>query len=283
MISQVPERDAKMPRIWWCPTGPLAFLPIHAAGVYNKGRSTPGQCLTDFVVSSYIPTLNILIDKSDSRSDIADAVSGLLMISQAKTPGLADIPFAKEEVEKIQAQLATRGIISSVLDNQHGTVDRVLQSIESLSCVHLACHAFQHMTNPLKSAICLHDGRLELADIIKKKIPHADFAFMSACQTSKGDEKLTEDAVHLAAGMLAAGYRSVVGTMWSIFDKHGPDVAEFFYESLLNYTTNIKGQPKLDGRDAARSLHRATERLREKISDSPDSLLAWVPYIHVGV
>ncbi len=38
--------------------------------------------------------------------------------------------------------------------------------------------------------------------------------------------------VHLAAGMLAAGYRSVVGTnqMWSIIDQHGGDMAEFFYE-----------------------------------------------------
>ena len=26
-----------MARVWWCPTGPLTFLPIHAAGLYNGG------------------------------------------------------------------------------------------------------------------------------------------------------------------------------------------------------------------------------------------------------
>ena len=35
---QIPESDAKPPRIWWCPTGPLAFLPIHAAGIYKEGH-----------------------------------------------------------------------------------------------------------------------------------------------------------------------------------------------------------------------------------------------------
>ncbi|KAF7340358.1 CHAT domain-containing protein [Mycena venus] len=29
----------KLPRIWWCPTGPLTLLPIHAAGVYVKSAS----------------------------------------------------------------------------------------------------------------------------------------------------------------------------------------------------------------------------------------------------
>jgi CHAT domain-containing protein len=50
------------------------------------------------------------------------------------------------------------------------------------------------------------DGHLEVLEIMKQKIPNADLAFLSACQTSTGDEKLPDEAVHLAAGMLAAGY-----------------------------------------------------------------------------
>ena len=30
--------------IWWCPTGPLAFLPLHAAGIYDLDYRA-GQCL----------------------------------------------------------------------------------------------------------------------------------------------------------------------------------------------------------------------------------------------
>jgi hypothetical protein len=40
-----------VPRMWWCPTGLLAFLPLHAAL-----RPGSGECALDFVVSSYTPT-----------------------------------------------------------------------------------------------------------------------------------------------------------------------------------------------------------------------------------
>ena len=42
-----------------------------------------------------------------------------------------------------------------------------------------------------------------------------------------------EEAVHLAAGMLAAGYRSAVATIWSIDESCGPDVAREFYRDIL--------------------------------------------------
>ena len=116
--------------------------------------------------------------------------------------------------------------------------------MENFPSIHLACHASQHEEIPLKSSIHLHDGPLELSEIIKKNLRNADFAFLSACQTSKGDAKLAEEAVHLASGMLAAGYRSVVGTMWSVLDEHGPDLAESFYKNLLEGEDG----PKVDGR-----------------------------------
>lgn len=47
---------------------------------------------------------------------------------------------------------------------------------------------------------------------------------MPFCQHVKqvtGDEKLSDEVVHLAAGISAAGYRGVVATMWSISDVYG--------------------------------------------------------------
>ncbi|KAJ6529941.1 hypothetical protein DFH09DRAFT_934658, partial [Mycena vulgaris] len=41
---------------------------------------------------------------------------------------------------------------------------------------------------------------------------------LSACQTARGAKGLQEESVHLAAGMLLAGYRGVIATMWSIMD-----------------------------------------------------------------
>ena len=273
------ELCAKLPRIWWCPTGSLAFLPIHAAGIYVGSKGMPKQCLSDFAVSSYIPTVNALLETSESNC--GDAPTGLLIVSQPNTPKKTQILGAADEANKVARQLEKRGIFSITLDNQSGTIEGVLKAMETFPSIHLACHASQNTTSPLKSSIYLHDGPLELSEIMKKNLPYSDFAFLSACQTSMGDENLPEEVVHLAAGMLAAGYQSVVGTMWSIFDKHGPDLAEYFYKSLLDNTKN-EGL-KIDGAKAARALHCAIQHLREKIPDSLDSLLVWVPYIHIGV
>ncbi len=132
----------------------------------------------------------------------------------------------------------------------------------------------------MKSCVHLHNGCLELSEIIKLQIPNPKFACLSACQTSKGDAKLSEEVVHIAAGMLAAGYQGVVGTMWSISDAYGPEFAKWFYKYLL---------PKMESRKlncnhAAHALDYATSKVRETLKepDSDSALLTWVPYVHFG-
>ena len=240
--------------------------------------------MSDFAVSSYIPTVNSVLTTSESNSvnKHGDFPTGILIVSQPNTPGQKPIPFAGVEAEKITRLLESQGISCITLDDQKGTVDGVLKAMESLPYIHMACHASQNLAEPLKSSIFLHDGRLDVSEIMAKNLPHSDFAFLSACQTSTGDEDLPEEVVHIAAGMLAAGYRSVVGTMWSIFDMHGPDLAEFFYESFLDGAINERS--KMDASTgAAQALHCATQRLQKKLPDLPDSLFAWVPYIHIGI
>ena len=282
---QLPDTKscANMPRIWWCPTGPLAFLPIHAAGIYVKGEGVqPNQCLAEFAVSSYIPTVNANLKPSKSNSVEKPGgapTTGLLIVSQPNTPNNVQILGAKEEADRIGMLLGKRRIPSCTLVDQSGTVEGVLNAMGSFPSIHLACHASQDTTSPLKSSIHLHDGPLELSEIVKINLTDSDLAFLSACQTSTGDKNLPEEVVHIAAGMLAAGYQSVVGTMWSISDKHGPDIAESFYESLLD-DGGGGGSEIVDGAKAARALHRAVGRFRENNSDS---LHVWVPYIHIGI
>jgi len=203
------------------------------------------------------------------------------MVSQRNTPSMGEIPFARDEVKEITKELGVRRIPSCTLDDGNATVDHVLKSMEKFSCIHLACHISQHADALLKSSIHLHDGPLELSEIMKKNLRNAEFAFLSPSQTSMGDTKIPEEVVHLASGMLAAGYRSVVGTMWSISDEHGSDLVKIFYKSLLDNTTDEV--PRIDGRRAARALHDATKHLRDNASNSPHSFLAWVPYIHMGI
>jgi len=69
---------------------------------------------------------------------------------------------------------------------------------------------------------------------MKQKFAVHELAFLSACQTSAGKEKFSLVVVHLAGGMLAAGYRSVVASMWLIEDQFGPIVVKFFYKELMD-------------------------------------------------
>ena len=179
----------------------------------------------------------------------------------------------------IQKTIRSNPSESLCLEAEAATVSRVKQEMRSHSSIHFACHASQDVESPLNSGFYLHDGRLNLAEIMKLKIARSELAFLSACQTSTGDEKLSEEAVHLAAGMLAAGYRGVVATMWSIKDKYGPLAAESFYRYLMD-----KGSTpgRLDTANTARALHHAIQGIRKQVGDTERGLLTWVPYVHFG-
>jgi CHAT domain-containing protein len=112
------------------------------------------------------------------------------------------------------------------------------------------------------------------------KLEGVDLAYISACQTSTGDKKLSEEAVHLAAGMLAAGYRGVIATMWDISDQHGPQVAKDFYAELISQDLELGQLSGLGTDDAARALHYSTQKLRKQLGDSS---VDWIPYVHFGL
>ena len=140
--------------------------------------------------------------------------------------------------------------------------------------IHLACHGVQDATNVTDSAFVLVDGRLTLREIMKQSFSHTELAVLSACQTAKGDKELSEEAVHLAAGMLLAGYGSIVATMWSIRDDDGPIIAEKFYRHLIVEASG-------DSTRAAYALHEAVAHLRD-IRGEKD-FASWVPFIHLGI
>jgi CHAT domain-containing protein len=199
---------------------------------------------------------------------------GLLGVSQSCTPGQTRLPNTDKELDLIKQFDSSLKIHS--LPGKLATVDCVLEGMEQGSWVHLACHAVQHPSSPTESAFYLHDGELTLSKLITKSFHNADFAFLSACQTATGDENLPDEAVHLAAGMLAAGYRSVIATMWSIRDNDAPLIAGEVYPRLVS-------GPAPDSTMAAHALHHAVKRLRGELqkTGSP-GFLSWVPFIHVG-
>jgi CHAT domain-containing protein len=193
-------------------------------------------------------------------------------VIQPSAPGTSHIPSTREELENIRRNLADRTHV--VLEGVEGTKKQVMREMEDCNWVHLACHGVQTPEEPTKSALILQDGHLTLEEIIKLNLPKAEFAFLSACQTTTGDESLSEEAVHIAGGMLLAGYRGVVATMWSIKDDLAPEVTDEFYAHIM------KDEERPDSRKAAEALHLAVQKLQKRAGIS---LIDWIPFVHLGL
>ncbi|TEB19428.1 hypothetical protein FA13DRAFT_1780624 [Coprinellus micaceus] len=266
------------PRIWWCPTGPLSFLPLHAAGVY-RGEGAEG--IADYAVSSYTPTVTALTQRVKNDIPIDERVSGLFLTCQPEAPYAGSIHGTKAEVRDIHKEAIALGVRSLSLKGDAVPPEKCLEHMEEYSSIHLACHGFQDTSDPLRSRFLFHKGRLHLGTIMQKNLPNADLAYLSACQTSTGQETLADEVVHLAAGMLAAGYRRVVSTMWEIDDGHASQVARDFYQYLWKHRPEGSGS-RFDGSLSAYALHYATQELRGRLDNADASLLAWMPFVHYG-
>lgn len=225
------------------------------------------QMIYNHVISSYTPTLSALLSSPQSSTTFY----GILAVGQKSTPGLPALPGTETEIANIQRQFT--GQVVTQLDEETATPAAVISEMERHSWIHLACHATQNTERPSESAFHLHGGTLELATIAQRQIKHGDLAFLSACETATGDTKMPEEAVHLAAGMLMAGYRTVIATMWSIGDQDAVLISEKVYDYLLE-----GGVP--NSRRAAVAVHKAVERLRETVGVK--DFAKWAPFIHIG-
>ncbi|VDC07753.1 unnamed protein product [Peniophora sp. CBMAI 1063] len=264
-----------LPHITWCPTGPLTQLPLHAAGIYQKG---PGERVYDYVVSSFSPSLTALYRCADGLAKPRDSTS-VLVVTQANAPGLPSIPGTIIEGKHLRKVFRDSGVDFTLLQDEEATIQAVKVAVPQNTWLHFACHGFQDPMDPVKSAFALSDGGLSLTDLMGTTAEHAELAFLSACQTAVGDEKIPEESMHLAAGMLAVGFKGVVATMWSIGDQDAPLIAEAYYKELLE----LRGSDKLRKGEtgAAYALHEATKRLREKVGEQ--AFARWAPFVHFGV
>ncbi|KAG8757257.1 hypothetical protein FRC11_004682, partial [Ceratobasidium sp. 423] len=239
-------------QITWCPTGALSFLPLHAAGDYDQ----PGSRVFDYVVSSYTPTLTALLTSTPSTLISTPRV---LAIGQANTPDHAPLPGTTRELACLRVHTQNKAEYSQLVDGQ-ATTTAVLDAMEKHDWVHLVCHAHQNVDDPTKSGFFLHDGTLDLASINRRSFKNKGLAFLSACQTATGDENLPDEAIHLASGMLMAGYPSVIATMWSVRDNDAPFVADKVYAELMK-------DGKVGNGEAGKALHHAVAALRNEIGE----------------
>jgi CHAT domain-containing protein len=170
------------------------------------------------VVSSYTPTITSLLRAQQATKPLPrdDISLALVAEKRAAQRNLQIIPGVDKEIEHVGMVAKLRNV--EVLHQWVGstTVDNTSKVMEAASIVHLACHGIQDPIDSTQSGFCLGDGRLTIAKLMELNLEHAFLAFLSACETAKGDKEQPDQAMHLAAAMLFSGFKSVVATMWYV-------------------------------------------------------------------
>ncbi|MFE4828541.1 CHAT domain-containing protein [Streptomyces sp. NPDC056672] len=258
----VPQGD--WPRIWWSATGPLTYLPLHAAGYHDPDDERCGDAVLDRVMSSYTPNLRALIHAM--RPDPATPGAEGLLIAAVPTalpyaPAASALPAAAAEADLLKTHFTGP---CTTLIGAEATRSSVIRAMPTHPYIHFACHGGQNLSDPSSSALYLYDAPLRLTDLITLDLEPAELAVLLACETALGGLVLPDEAVHLGAAFHVIGYRQVVATLWSVSDRTAPVVA-----------VSVCKNP----RNAAEAVHHTTRHLRDQHQDDP---MAWVPYLHIG-
>ncbi|KAJ6569836.1 CHAT domain-containing protein, partial [Mycena vulgaris] len=244
-------------RLWWLPTGSFTGLPLHA--------SPPDH---DLFIHSYTPTLGSLLESYNKKQPENVLKLGIVGVTHSGPSMVNTLKGVKEEIKKILSIVRP----AQCLLGEKATADAVKHQLQDCSWVHLACHGKQDIIEPSKSHLLLYQGTLELETILRMALSNAEFVFLAACQTAMGDAELVNESFHLGGGFIAAGFRSVIGTLWAMDDRDGPVVAEMVYSHLFRDGR----QPQAS--DTAEALHLAVRELRAKVPH-----VRWIPFIHMGV
>ena len=254
-------------RVWWCLTGSLAFLPIHAS--FPSTKSARG--MMDIAVSSYTPTISALLRAQERNKH---STFQMLVVGQANALNTVPLPGVKKEIQVIRNLLTPLQAKFQVLEDSDANVEGVAGALPACSWAHFACHGVQEADKPMDSGLVMWNGnRLTLSKVAQSSLASPQFALLSSCETATGSKQFPNEAVHLAAGLQFVGFRGVIGTMWSVGDEHALSVATQVYEELFK-----DGAAKASASEAALALHRAVLHLRGHVP-----VARWVPFVHFGL
>ncbi|WP_433281293.1 CHAT domain-containing protein [Micromonospora sp. CA-244673] len=261
--------DGPPPRIWWCPAGPLARLPLHAAGHHREpgGRRT----VLDRAVSSWTPTLTALAHAGADRPPRqAAATAAVVGVPTARDlPALSQVRAEVEQVARLMPG-------STVLAGTEVAPDAVEDALRAHPIAHFACHAEAdtRIASMLTGGLRIGGGRSLSPHMVGSyQLERAELAFLSACGSAATHPRLTDEPLHLAAAFQLAGFRGVIGTTWRTPDS--ARMAAAFYAGLTDGGTRPP-----DTAAAPRVLAETVRAVREEFLATPTR---WAGHLHVGL
>jgi hypothetical protein len=278
-LTSTPGDARPWRHVWWCPTGPLSFLPMHAAGLHPTSFSQQAKAETtiDRVISSYTPSIRAFVESGSARAN--GRPPSTLAVAIPDTPGVPPpLRGAGKEISLLRELLPE----VRTLEGPDAARERVLQAIAAASRFHFAGHSRQDPLSSRDAILIPYDfgtaGPITMQDIAAVRRQPGELAYLSSCETASGELMLADEAAHVAGAFLSAGFRQVIGTAWGAQDKAALTVADSFYRGLADTGPGA----------VAGSLHDAVRQLRDTVAASDNARvrqlgpLLWAPFMHFG-
>ena len=229
------------------PHGSLHYLPFHAL---HDGE----RYVIDRFTVSYAPSASVFA-LCCAREPATGRGSLILGIPDRLTPNIV------AEVEAVAATLPG----SELLLGAAATEERLRALGPDARLVHIATHGFFRQDNPMFSAIQLGGSRLTLFDLYQLELG-AELVVLSGCGTGLNVVESGDELIGLTRGLLYAGARSAMVTLWDVHDQSTAQFMSIFYRQLAHQGNR------------ARAARLAMLELRETCPHP----YYWAPFVLVG-
>lgn len=213
----------RTPELLIVPHEELHALPFHAL---HDGR---GHLLDAYTIA-YAPSATMYSmragPRAATRPNARAAISGLRTALVLGIPDERNAAIAAEAGAVAAALPGARLYLGAAATRaalaKHGPGSRI---------VHIATHGVFRPDHPLFSAIRLGDGELSLHDLYALHLP-AELITLSGCSTGLAAGDAGDERLGLARGLLAAGARNLLLTLWDVQDASTADFMQAFYPRL---------------------------------------------------
>lgn len=276
-LKLIPSGREPLPCVWWVTSGPMAQMPIHAAGDYFKQESNDHTF--QHVVSSYTPSIEALGHARETASRVSKQPNNkkVLLVGIATIPvdGTAGkIPGFQNQSKDIEEIILT---CATTKRPKNPCKYSILNALPNGKSDHFDGRGSYGSQDPPNNRLyLLYDRDKDMVEpvtvrgISDVEEPNAIVAFLS-------NEHLLHQAIHLAREFQQTGFPHVIGALWKGGDDDGPavELAQAFHRKLFS----LLDEEEILDSAVARAFHSAIVSLWERERNNP---LSWAAFIHVG-
>ena len=151
---------------------------------------------SDLYIPSYTPTLSALVESRKPGKSSFDKPSVVLVANPDDS-----VHEAWPEIWEVQ-RLNTVTRVTTLL-GKRAKSSIVLEGLQDYQFSHFICHGNLVKEKPFDASLAPYEGdRLTLPDIVRSRLPTAEFAFLPACHTEELTEgSIADEGLHLAAAV----------------------------------------------------------------------------------